>query len=759
MTSPVTPLLAALVMLAPLAVADPPTFPATEAGRRVEAFFAAYAKGSPEDLRRFTLANVSPEDLKRRSVEERLAVLKDMREEHGRLEPRAVREASPSQVEVEVGTEHGGALSMTFLFEPDPPHRFLGLRVLDVEGGPRAGARPDGSSDAEPEPGPPMTDEQVVAELRQHLAVASASGAFSGAVLLAKRDQVLFREAYGLASRERSVANRADTRFNLGSINKAFTRLAVEQLAAAGKLNLSDTLDRWVPEYPAEKARKITLRHLLEHRAGTGDFFGPGYETADRGKLLTLRDWLPLIVGIPLGFEPGTRQEYSNAGYLLLGLVVEKASGRSYHDYVHDHVFTPAGMTSTGAYAIADGVPNLATGYTRRLPGSRDNRSSLPARGSSAGGGYSTVDDLFRFATALRKGTLGSGRGGLAIGGGAPGINAALEMAGEYTVVVLANMDPPAAERVAEKMRGFVRRAGGVEPEGRRVRIGAAPHPAEGLLRSPRSTTLPETEVAVPLLHSGHLPAIHVMVNGQGPFLFAIDTGGAGAVRVSATLAARLGLAKVGEILAGDPSGRNPQTRSLVALDSIEIGGARFSGLQASVRGEGEPAPPDEADGLLGFGLFADCLLTLDPPAGRLRLARGMLPPADGRQVLDYRDERGIPSLTMHVAGRAFEADLDTGSMGGFALPEVEAAALPLAGPLAVVGRARTLGNTFEIKAALLDGDVTMGALRFSRPRVEFQPVFEVANIGARVLRDLVLTFDPRNRRLRLEKPASACRP
>ena len=89
-----------------------------------------------------------------------------------------------------------------------------------------------------------------------------------------------------------------------------------------------------------------------------------------------MRDWLPLIVDLPLGFEPGTRQEYSNAGYILLGLVVEKASGQSYYDYVRDHVFTPAGMTSTGSYALEDGVPNLATGYSRRLGGPiQDNRS------------------------------------------------------------------------------------------------------------------------------------------------------------------------------------------------------------------------------------------------------------------------------------------------------------------------------------------------------------------------------------------------
>jgi CubicO group peptidase (beta-lactamase class C family) len=739
-----TRLTLALVMFGPGLMAAPPALPDTEAGRRTAAFLAAQKGGREAEMRAFLEANVSPEGLKQRSLEERVKAMQEMRTNHGRLELLAVTEAKPDHVDIEARTEHGGRLSMGFLFEPDPPHRLLGVRVMDNAEGGRARRRA-------PEPGPagpPLTDEQAVAELRTLLEALSAQDAFSGAVLLAKGDRVLFREAYGLASREVGLQNRPDTRFNLGSINKSFTRLAVEQLAGAGKLKLSDTLDKWVLEYPAEKGRQITLQQLLEHRGGTGDFFGPRYDAADRARLRSLRDWLPLFADLPLAFEPGTRQEYSNAGYLLLGLVVEKASGQSYDDYVREHIFVPAGMSDTAAFPVDEVTPNRATGYTRELgDGLQDNRKTLPFRGSSAGGGYSTVDDLLRFANALRAGKLGAARGALGVAGGAPGINAALEMSGDYTAVVLANLDPPAATSVASKLRDLVRRAAG-------PRAGA-PAAAAQTDRGPRTTTLPKDGVDVPMVRASHLPAVHVMINGQGPFVFEIDTGAAGTARLDKAFAERLGLATVGEVLAGDPSGKNARSVPVVAIDTIELGGARFTGLTAAVRDYRGLGRPEKVDGILGFAFFADCLLTLDYPGARVRLSQGALPPANGRDVLDFRNPRGVPSVTLTVAGQVIEADVDAGSPGGVALPEAVAATLPLSGPLEVVGRARTTSNTFEIKAAPLAGDVMIGSLVLSHPRLEFQPLFAQANIGSRVLRDLVVTFDLRNRRLQLVRPAT----
>jgi len=254
------------------------------------------------------------------------------------------------------------------------------------------------------------------------------------------------------------------------------------------------------------------------------------------------------------------------------------------------------------------------------------------------------------------------------------------------------------------------------------------------------------------MLRSGHMPAVHVMLNGQGPFLFAIDSGGAGTARLDAAIAERLGLQKVGEVRSGDPSGRNARTLPLVAIDSLQVGGARFEGIQAAVRDMGE-MPGEKVDGILGFGLFASCLLTLDYPANVVRMARGELPPANGRDVIAFTREQGIPTARITVAGREMDAHVDAGFMGGVSLPEAEAARLPLASPPKVVGRARTVSNTFEIKAAPLDGSFGIAGIVIERPTVEFQPVFPMANVGARVLRDLVVTFDQKNSRMRITKP------
>jgi D-alanyl-D-alanine carboxypeptidase len=595
------------------------------------------------------------------------------------------------------------------------------------------------------------TDAEIVAALAARLEELGTSGEFSGAVLLAKGDQILVREAVGLASRETGAANTPATKFNLGSINKAFTRLAIEQLAAEGKLSLADTLDRFVPEFPAESARRITIAQLLEHRGGTGDFFGPKYDAYEHGRLRNLHDWLPLFVDAPLEFEPGARQRYSNAGYLLLGLVIEKVSGRSYYDYVRDRIFKPAGMTDTESYPVDAAVANRATGYTREGGRLTDNRPFLPWRGTSAGGGYSTVDDLRRFADALRAGRLGGGAGGgLGVAGGAPGVNAVLEMAGAYTLVVMANLDPPAAQRLASEVREWL---GGTDGGGSRRRVIRTSDTGD-TLEAPRTTVVAADGAEVPMLRSGHMPAVRVMLNGQGPFLFAIDTGGAGGARVDQALAERLGLAKVGEVLGGDPSGRNARTMALVEIDSLQVGAARFEGLRAAMRDMREMPPGEKVDGILGFGLFAGCLLTLDYPASTVRMARGELPPANGRDVLAFTRERGVPTARITVAGREMDAHVDSGFMGGVSLPEAEAGRLPLSVPPKVVGRGRTLGNTFEIKAAPLDGDVGIGAILIERPTVEFQPVFPTAAIGARVLGDLAITFDQKNNRMRVAKPA-----
>ena len=245
---------------------------------------------------------------------------------------------------------------------------------------------------------PNMSETEVVAELRRYLDALVQRDLFSGNVLLAKGSDTLFLESYGMADKEHYVPNTADTKFNLGSINKLFTTVALMQLRDEGKVDFTKTLSTYLPDYAPAIASRITIQQLLRHTSGMGDIFGPAYDATPKDKLRSLRDYLPLFAGKPLEFEPGARTRYSNAGYILLGLVIEKLSGMSYDDYVRTKIFAPLSMNDTAAYESDAIIAKRATGYSRRDDGTLcANIHTLPGRGSSAGGGYSTVHDLLKF--------------------------------------------------------------------------------------------------------------------------------------------------------------------------------------------------------------------------------------------------------------------------------------------------------------------------------------------------------------------------
>ena len=332
-------------------------------------------------------------------------------------------------------------------------------------------------------PPTPAADSQRIALQAAQLDSLASTAQVSGVVLLAQGPTPVLQRTYGLADRAAKRPNTIDTRFNLGSISKVFTATAIRQLAEQGKLGLDDPLVRHLPDYPnADVARRVTIRQLLEHRSGIGGNIFDAPPGRTRADLRRNRDFLQLFAAQPLQFEPGTGQRYSNAGYVVLGAVIERVSGASYYDYVREHIFRPAGMTATDSYAKDSLPPNTALGYARDAPGEstqgplRPNFDLLPGRGSAAGGGYSTAPDLLRFALAMQAGRIaGAPRQAMGIGGGAPGINALLEagMPGGYTLVILANLDPPAAEALGRAVGGWL---GIADDEGGRVMRAGPPH-------------------------------------------------------------------------------------------------------------------------------------------------------------------------------------------------------------------------------------------------------------------------------------------
>jgi D-alanyl-D-alanine carboxypeptidase len=312
----------------------------------------------------------------------------------------------------------------------------------------------------------PISLAELVRRLTTSLDSLTKAGQFSGVVVLAKNGVPVFQRSYGMADRERQVANNLETAFNLGSINKIFTQIAILQLRAAGKLDLDSTLATYWPDYPNKAvASRITIRQLLRHTSGIGgNIFDPP-AGGKRNDIRSLNDYLPLFVNQPLAFEPGTKNAYSNAGYVVLGLLVQRLSGEDYYNYVREHIFEPAAMTHTGSFAVDSLPANTAIGYTRGDEDApmtaplRRNSRDLPGRGSSAGGGYSTAQDLVKFVQALREHRIPSGLPpGLGIAGGSGGMNAVVEgdLPGGYDLIVLANLDPPAAERVSQMTRAWL---------------------------------------------------------------------------------------------------------------------------------------------------------------------------------------------------------------------------------------------------------------------------------------------------------------
>ena len=338
-----------------------------------------------------------------------------------------------------------------------------------------------------------LSDLQIIEKLQQYLEKLVNADLFSGAVLLAKNGEAIYKNAYGLANQAHSIPNKINTKFNLGSMNKMFTGISAMQLVQAGKISLQNTIKDLVPDYPnREIAQKVTVHQLLTHTSGMGSFFNKKFMDTSREILRSVEDFLPLIMDEPLLFEPGTSWSYSNSGFLVMGYIIEKISGMAYEDYVQAHIFQPAGMKDTAAYDLDYDWPNLATGYTEMgaEPGRKKNNIfSHVIKGGPAGGGFSTVEDLLRFDIALRSNKLlnpeytqilttpkakilrddfqygygfetiiANGQRIVGHGGGAPGINSHLQMYLDsgYTVAVMTNYDPLCAERVSSHLKWWL---------------------------------------------------------------------------------------------------------------------------------------------------------------------------------------------------------------------------------------------------------------------------------------------------------------
>ena len=419
------------------------------AGNLVADYITALNSGHEAAMRGFLENNVNNEALKRRPVEPRLGVMRDLAAEWKSAEIKQVLEIADSAIAVLVVTKPGDWFRLTMFHDAANPPKMIGIGVEEAESTDQVDLTP-------------MTYDEFLKEAARIIGAHAQADEFSGVVLIARHDRPVLQVAYGKADIGLGTANRTDTKFNLGSINKNFTQLAIDMLVEQGKLSYTDPIDKYLTDYPnKEAAAKVTVEHLIKMQGGIGDFFGNAYDSLPKDRFRHNRDFISLFSGEKLHFEPGTNTEYSNGGYILLGAIIEKVSGQDYYDFVRDNIFIPAGMTNTASYEADQLVDNLAQGYTTE--GSYDgtrrtNIYSRPARGSAAGGGYSTTDDLFKFILAARAHKFGNASAAayrMGIAGGAPGINADIEsdLKGGFDIIVLSNYDPPTAIRLARELR------------------------------------------------------------------------------------------------------------------------------------------------------------------------------------------------------------------------------------------------------------------------------------------------------------------
>jgi len=326
----------------------------------------------------------------------------------------------------------------------------------------------------------PKNDAELADAIKKLAGELAAARKFSGGILVAVDGKIVVDNAWGEADRKAKTANTPETAFDVGSIGKLLTQIAILQLTEAGKLKLDDTFGKYLTDYPnREVADKVTIRQLLLHTGGVPDIFDRVTPDIDMKSMRELKDFLPLFVQKPLEFVPGSGNHYSSSGYIVLGLVIEALGGKDYYTYVKEKILEPAGMTHSGFFDRG----HLPLTVARSYDDDRDVTDMHPARGSSAGGLQASAGDLFRLVQALNTGRLigkesvkvlrgliptppnapppadESKLVAYGIGGGAPGVGAqvAIDPTGHYSRVILSNANPPIAMAMGTAIREWMR--------------------------------------------------------------------------------------------------------------------------------------------------------------------------------------------------------------------------------------------------------------------------------------------------------------
>ncbi|HEX6189265.1 MAG TPA: serine hydrolase domain-containing protein [Pyrinomonadaceae bacterium] len=461
--------------------------PDTPIGRIMREWFAVIDRGDEEEISRFVAEHFSANAFRfQRSAADYVAFFRKLHEQSGGLEIVQVRpDAAGRPFAVLARSKRGEHYALIQAgLDRTEKEKLFGLGIDKAES-PSAPKLSDISEK--------LSESQMIAAIKKDLDRRAAGGDFSGVVLIAKHDKVLLHQAYGFADRERKIPNTIDTRFHLASVGKMFTAVAIARLVKEGKLSYTDTIARVFPDYPNKTvAEKVTIHQLLTHTAGFGTFFeSPGFVKEKTYQNSTQE--IAVYQDEKLFFEPGLRWRYSNAGYSLLGAIIERRSGKTYRQYVRETIFKPLGMRQTHSNSSTaifyTQSPDDPLGTEAYLPDK--TLASSPATGF--GGGFSTAGDLFKFLRAYRKGRLlgaeaiaqmvnskvnkddkGTRRyaygieefvsHGEVVRGHSGGGRSDAEMLWDsgYTVIVQINANPPSVNAISNEIITFITRQNGL---------------------------------------------------------------------------------------------------------------------------------------------------------------------------------------------------------------------------------------------------------------------------------------------------------
>lgn len=259
------------------------------------------------------------------------------------------------------------------------------------------------------------------------------------------------------------------------------------------------------------------------------------------------------------------------------------------------------------------------------------------------------------------------------------------------------------------------------------------------------------TIVDVPMSFYGTRPAIEVMVNGKGSFLFLIDTGAQGMARADTSLVQKLNISVAGQTATSDGSAKKVNINK-VRFETLSIGNLQFRDVEALSRNYNTASYLRHIDGILGFDLFADYLLTLDYPNKRVRLERGALPKPDGAQIINFEMRDGNPYIDVSIGSMKVKALVDSGNIRGIDLPASLVNKLSLASYPRLIGKGNSVSGEVDLREVRLQDTLSIGRYLFPEPTITFTDVYDEINIGSTILREFAITFDQKNHRVRFEK-------